>query len=128
MPYSSVASGKGTTSNTTVVGQKAKTAAPSAPAVLRGTLMATVSAAGKPTLTFRGKPVTSLEAGRYTVQVSDSSRQSGLVIQETGQNAVAVAPVAYTGKRLTALTLRAGQWFFYPMFVGKKTYFLVTTK
>jgi len=127
VPYSSVAGGKGSTSNTSVIGQKAK-ASVGVPPMPRGTLVAVVSAAGRPSLTFQGKPVTSLKAGRYTVQVADSSKTSGLIIQETGQNAIAVAPVAYTGKRRTAVTLRVGQWFFYPTFVGKKSYFLVTTK
>jgi hypothetical protein len=125
VPYSSVASGKSTSSNATVIGQQAKT---SVPAVFRGTLDATVTAAGKPSLTFRGKAVTSLKAGRYTIEVADSSKSAGLILQEARQNAIAVAPVSYVGKRHTAVTLRAGQWFFYATFVGAKTYFLVTTK
>jgi hypothetical protein len=127
-PYSSVASGKGTTSNTTVVGQQVKTKGVSAPVVFRGTLQATVSAAGRPSMTFGGKPVTSLKAGRYTIQVVDSSTKGGFVLQERGQDSITVAPVVYVGKRRTSVTLRAGQWFFYPTFVGAKTYFLVTTK
>jgi hypothetical protein len=127
VPYSSVASGKGTTSNTTVVGQKAgKTT--STPVVFRGTLEATVSAAGKPALRFKGKGVTSLEAGRYTIQVTDASKAGGFILQEAGQNAITVAPVSYVGKRHTSVTLHAGQWFFYPTFVGAKIYFLVTSK
>ena len=34
--------------------------------------------------------------------------------------------VAFVGKHSVTLTLRPGQWFFYPTFVGTKTYFLVT--
>jgi hypothetical protein len=127
VPYSSVASGKGTSSNTTVVGQQVKTKT-GVPLVFRGTLDAAVSAAGKPSLRFDGKPVTSLKAGRYTIQVVDSSKQGGFVIQERGQNSITVATVPYVGKRHASVTLSAGQWFFYPTFVGAKTYFLVTTK
>jgi hypothetical protein len=128
VPYSSVASGKGTTSNTTVVGQQVKTKGVSAPVVFRGTLQAAVSASGRPSMTFGGKAVTSLKAGRYTIQVADASTKGGFVLQERGQDAITVAPVAYVGKRHTSVTLRAGQWFFYPTFVGRKTYFLVTNR
>ena len=33
----------------------------------------------------------------------------------------------FVGKRSVTLDLRAGQWFFYSTFVGKKTYFIVVT-
>jgi hypothetical protein len=128
VPYSSVASGKGTTSNTTVIGQQTKTKTAGTPVVFRGALDAGVSAAGKTSLRFKGKPVTSLKAGRYTIQVVDSSKNGGFVLQEAGQSSITVAPAPYVGKRHTSVTLRAGQWFFYPTFVGAKTYFLVTTR
>jgi len=32
---------------------------------------------------------------------------------------------AFVGKRSLSVTLSAGQWFFYPTFVGKKSYFIV---
>ena len=33
----------------------------------------------------------------------------------------------FTGKKTATINLKAGQWLFYPTFVGKKTYFIVTT-
>ena len=34
---------------------------------------------------------------------------------------------AFEGKRSKTVNLKAGQWFFYPSFVGKKDYFIVTS-
>jgi hypothetical protein len=97
-----------------------------APALpLRGSLVATVSPLGAVSLTKNGKPVTSLTAGRYTVKVTDDSRKAGFNIQEVKNNAVTVTTGAFMGKRSKTLSLKAGQWFFYPTFVGKKTYFIV---
>ena len=99
----------------------------SAPLALRGTLVATVNASGTPKLTFQGKGVTALKAGRYTVSASDKSKKGGFIIQKFKGGATTVTGVAYVGKRTQTLNLRAGQWFFYPTFVGAKTYFIVTT-
>jgi hypothetical protein len=127
VPYSTTASGKGTTSNTSVVGASTSSKkSSSTPLVLRGTLVATVSPSGKPSLMFKGKSVTSLKAGRYTVSVVDRSRTGGFVLQEIRKPSTTIAGVPFVGKRTTTVTLRAGQWFFYPTFVGSKTYFIVT--
>jgi hypothetical protein len=90
----------------------------------RGTLLATVKA-GKLTLTDNGKPVTSLLFGRYKITVTDASPSAGFTIQKTGQPGTTITGVAYVGKHSATLTLGAGQWFFYPSFVGHKTYFIV---
>jgi hypothetical protein len=93
----------------------------------RGSLIGTVSSSGTVALATNGKPVTSLKAGRYTVQVTDSSAKAGFNIQEVKNDPITVTTGVFTGKRSKILTLRAGQWFFYPTFVGKKTYFIVVS-
>jgi hypothetical protein len=98
-----------------------------APLALRGTLVATVNASGTPKLTFQGKGVTALKAGRYTVSASDKSKKGGFIIQQFKGGATTVTGVAFVGTHTKTLNLRAGQWFFYPTFVGAKRYFIVTT-
>lgn len=123
--YSSTSSGAGTPS-TDVVGSAASTTATSAP--FRGTLAAAVSSAGKVTLTFKGKSVATLDAGRYTVSVVDQSKKkTGFVLQEIDHAATTLAASPFVGKRSTTIELRAGQWFFYPTSGGSKTYFIVIT-
>ena len=80
---------------------------------------------GKLTLIRNGKPVTTIVQGRYKIVVTDTSRQGGFTIQKTGRPGTTVSGVTYVGKRSATLTLSAGQWFFYPTFVGHKSYFLV---
>ena len=88
---------------------------------------ATVTAAGKVTLSFQGKSVETLKAGRYTVAVTDKSKKSGFVVQEAGQPAISISTGAFTGKRSVPVELLKGQWLFYPSFLGAKKYFLVTS-
>jgi hypothetical protein len=130
--------GTGTTSPPTTVaappgaagGKKSKPASQdivgSAYVPLRGTLVGTVGATGALKLTWDGKPVTSLKAGRYTFRVTDSSKKAGFTVQEIKNDAVTVTTSPFTGTRSKTLNLKAGQWFFYPSFIGKKTYFIVT--
>jgi len=93
----------------------------------QGSLSATVSPAGKLTVTFRGRSVTTLKAGRYTVTVTDRSAKSGFALQEIRQPAIAITGAGFVGKRSRSIDLTSGQWFFYPTFIGKKTYFSVIT-
>src|SRR5215472_13306993 len=84
--------GTGTTSPATTVpappgsggGKRAKPTSQdivgSAYVPLRGTLVGTVGATGALKLTRNGKPVTSLKAGRYTFQVTDSSKKAGFTV------------------------------------------------
>ncbi len=92
---------------------------------LRGTLTGLVSTAGVLSLTEKGKPVKSLTAGRYTFAVTDKSRKSSFTVQEVRAGATTVTAASFVGKRSVTINLRAGQWFFYPSFVGKKSYFIV---
>jgi hypothetical protein len=91
----------------------------------RGTLSASVSEAGTLALSYRGKSVSSLVAGRYTVAVDDRSPRSGFILQELTHPPLSLSGPAFTGRRSERVDLTAGQWFFYPALLGKKTYFLV---
>ena len=125
-PTSSSGSGKGDVQSS-LLGSSSKSSASTTSLPLRGTLVATVSPSGTPKLTYQGKGVTSLKAGRYTVSVSDHSTKGGFIIQGVKQGGTTVTGVAFVGKRNKTLDLKAGQWFFYPTFVGKKTFFIVTS-
>jgi hypothetical protein len=127
-PTTSSTSGKGDTQSS-LLGSSAKSSTSTAGASLplRGTLVATVSASGTPKLTYKGKGVTTLQAGRYTVSVSDHSKKGGFIIQGVKQGATTVTGVAFVGNRRKTLDLKAGQWFFYPTFVGAKSFFIVTS-
>ncbi|HEX4521470.1 MAG TPA: hypothetical protein VH063_17990 [Gaiellaceae bacterium] len=127
-PYSTTGSGKASTSgSSSPIGTAVGKLGAAEPAPLRGTLTGLVSAAGVPRLSFKGKTVTKLESGRYKVSVVDHSRKGGLILQETGRNGTTVAGTTFVGSRTVTVTLKAGQWFFYPTFVGKKNYFIVTS-
>ena len=93
----------------------------------RGTLVGLVNGAGVLSLSDRGKPVKSLLAGRYTFAVTDKSSKSAFTVQEVRANATTVTARSFVGKRSVTINLKAGQWFFYPTFVGKKSYFIVIT-
>ena len=97
---------------------------PPASTVFRGTLLAIVGPKTL-TLTVGGKPVRSLKSGRYRIAVTDRSTQGGFTIQRIKQRATTVSGVSFVGKRSATLELAPGQWFFYPTFVGRKTYFVV---
>jgi hypothetical protein len=120
-------------SNGTVVGSKNGSSSgilaggSSTPVAVRGTLVGTVSPSGVLTLKLDGKSVTSLKQGRYKVSITDESTKNGFTLQHANQDATTVSAVPFVGKRSATLTLRPGQWLYYPTFVGKKTYFLVTS-
>ena len=95
------------------------------PVVNRGTLEGIVSASGKITLTFDGKPVTEITAGRYQVKVVDKSRQEGFTIQQVSKLPTTVTGISFVGHRSATVVLSAGQSLFYPKFTGKKSFFLV---
>jgi hypothetical protein len=105
---------------------KTKSSNPIGSLASRGALIATVTAAGKATLAFKGKGVTSLKAGKYTVKVTDRAAKAGFSLQEYKKSAKTITTAAFKGKKSLTITLAAGQWVFYPTFVAKKSYFIVT--
>jgi hypothetical protein len=116
-PQASSKNGKA--SSTDVVG--------SGVATVRGTILGTVSATGKLTLTSGGKTVSTLKAGLYKFTITDESKKAGFSVQQIKQSATTVTTAPFTGKKTATITLKAGQWLAYPTFVGKKLYFIVTT-
>jgi hypothetical protein len=124
-----------TTATTTTAQAKAPTvvggssaSAPAAPAVSspdRGTLAATVSGTGAVALTDKGKAVTTLRAGRYTIVVIDASRRTGFVVQQTHGATTWLSTGAFTGKRTRSIDLTKGQWSFSASPAGAKTWFIV---
>ena len=96
----------------------------SAVAPFRGTLTGAVSAAGRLTIAFKGKSVTSLKAGRYTVAVSDRSSTNGFLLQKPRHTALTVAGTTFIGKRSLSVTLTAGKWLVLPR-LGTATYSIV---
>ena len=79
----------------------------------RGTLAAAVSAAGKPSLTYKGQIVQKLTSGRYTVAVIDRSRKGGFTLQRTSKRPISVTGPAFVGKRAETLSITQGQWLFF---------------
>ena len=124
-PPSTSASGGSKTSGT-VAKNPSVVGSALAPATPRGTLTASVGSTGALRLASNGKSVTSLHAGRYRLVVTDQSPTRGFTIQEIKKPPQTISGGAFTGTRSLTLNLRAGQWFFYSTFVGKKTYFIVT--
>jgi hypothetical protein len=97
----------------------------SAQAKLMGTLKASVAASGKPTLTFGGKAVKTLKAGRYTFTVGDHSRQAGLVVGNAAKPAITLSGAAAVETSSRIVTLSRGRWFFAASVRGSKIYFSV---
>jgi hypothetical protein len=92
----------------------------------RGTLAASVDAAGKLGLTKKGKAVGTLRAGLYTFTVRDDSARSGFAIQRLKASAITLTGVGYKGTHVKTIDLKAGHWaFFSPG--GKKSYFIVVS-
>ncbi len=115
-----ISSGKGGKApSTDVVG--------SANPTVRGTLVGSVSATGRLTLTSGGKKVSTLPAGRYTFRLTDKSKKAGFNLQTIKQAAKSLTGIAFVGTKSVKVNLRAGQWLFYPTFVGKKSYFIVVS-
>jgi hypothetical protein len=92
---------------------------------LRGTLMGSVTTAGKLVLRLNGKAVTSLRAGRYKITVLDETSKSGFLIQKLGKNATTVTSKPFLGRNSILITFNAGKWFYFSP-AAKKTGFTVT--
>jgi len=93
----------------------------------RGTLTGAVSAAGRLTFAYKGKSVSRLTAGRYTIAVTDKSSTNGFILKKIKRAAVSVTGVVFVGKRSASVDLTAGTWFFTPR-LGKTTYSIVVRR
>jgi hypothetical protein len=90
----------------------------------RGTLTGAVSAAGTLTFAYKGKSVTSLKAGRYTIAVTDRSSTNGFLLEKINHAAVSVTGMAFVGRHSVSVNLTAGKWLVLPR-LGKTTYSIV---
>jgi hypothetical protein len=108
------ANSKSTVSSKDIVG--------SGNAPFRGTLAGTVDPAGKLSLAFKGRGLTSLKAGRYTITVTDRSGSSGLLLQKAKRAAVAITGPTFVGKRSASVTLTPGRWSFATRAGGRAAY------
>ena len=96
----------------------------SAVAPFRGTLTAGVTAGGMLTLAYKGKSITTLKAGRYTVAVTDRSSSESFMLQKANREPVSLTGAAFIGKRSASVTLTAGKWLVMPH-AGKTAYSIV---
>jgi hypothetical protein len=122
------AAGSGSTSSTGgAVGSKAAagTTKKAMPLPKRGTLVGSVSAAGALKLEHDGKPVARLEPGRYTIRVTDKTKRNGFILQESGRPSKSLTTAPFVGVKSVTVSMPAGQWFFYPTFIGAKVFFAV---
>jgi hypothetical protein len=78
----------------------------------RGTLTATVSKAGRPTVLLAGAPAGNLLAGTYRIAVTDRSPRAGLAVAKPGLTARNLTGVRFVGKRSVSLRLTPGRWTF----------------
>jgi hypothetical protein len=101
---------------TSPVGPNVKNSDPVGSGLLpyRGSLAAAVSAAGKPSLTRKGRAVSSLKAGRYTIAVIDGSAKAGFTLKKVEPSTwtAALTGKAFVGKRSVKVQLGAGRWTF----------------
>jgi len=96
-----------------------------APTPIRGTLTGTVSASGKLTLAYKGKTVTSLTAGTYTIIVRDESAKNGFMLEKT-KRVVSITGSAFVGKHAATVKLTAGTWFISPR-LGTQAHSILVT-
>jgi hypothetical protein len=87
---------------------------------VRGKLAASVSPAGKLALSFQGKSVGGLTAGRYTFTVVDESPRSGFMLEKSGHAPMKVTGPAFVGKRTLTVNLTAGRWLVLPAAGGRQ--------
>jgi hypothetical protein len=94
---------------------------------LVGTVKGSVSVTGKPALSFNGKAVKTLKAGRYSVMVVDHSKKAGLIVWPLGKHSITLSGAVAVGTSSHTVTLGAGKWFFEALARGPRIYFTVTS-
>ena len=76
----------------------------------RGKLSGTVSPDGALTLRYKGREVTNLIAGRYTITITDQSATHGFMLEKVARSPVSLTGGRFVGKRSASVELTAGQW------------------
>ena len=92
----------------------------------RGKLTGAVSPGGALTLLYKGRVVTSLMAGRYTITITDKSATNGFMLEKAARSTVRLTGGSFVGKRSTSVDLTAGQWHALSG-LGAKTYAIVVS-
>ena len=93
---------------------------------VRATLTGALNAAGKPTLTAKGKPVSVLKTGRYKLAITDRDAKASFTLEAVHGGAVKdLTTTPFVGKKSVTLVLTPGRWMYYSD-RGKASYFLVT--
>ena len=92
----------------------------------RGTLTATLSANGKPSLTKKGKAISTLLVGRYTFAITDHDPNGGFTILGPTKVKTTLTGVKFVGKHSATVVLKAGRWM-YLSGLGQIHYFVVTS-
>jgi hypothetical protein len=93
---------------------------------VKGTLDASVSAAGTPVLKNAGKTVATLKAGRYKFTITDRDPKHGfLVLGPTSKSPTNLTGVKFVGTKSLAVKLTAGKWTYYTN-LGTIRFFRVT--
>jgi hypothetical protein len=77
----------------------------------RGTITGSVSPSGKLTLSFKGKSVTRLTAGRYTFKITDRSSSHGFMLAK-GRKSLDLTAARFVGTHTAKVDLSAGKWLF----------------
>src|SRR5262249_2088402 len=78
----------------------------------RGTLTASVNSAGRLSLAYKGKGLTGLKAGKYTIAVTDKSANAGLVLEKLKRAPLSITGGAFMGTRSVRVQLTTGRWLF----------------
>jgi hypothetical protein len=88
---------------------------------VRGTVTAAISSAGGLSLAYKGKSIGRLNAGRYTIAVTDKSTTSGFVLQKKTHAATSITTRTFVGRKSAKVELTPGKWVFTPS-GGKQAY------
>ena len=115
----------GSTGGSTSSGGGTSTTKGTTPTTLTGTLTGTVTAAGKATLTYKHKSLTTLAPGLYKVTIADKSKKVGFIVQMTHGTTTTVSTGPGVGTKTVTINLKAGQWFFYTAKGTPKSGFIV---
>jgi hypothetical protein len=91
-----------------------------------GTLVLSVGASGRPSLTLDAKPVKTIKHGRYELIVGDNSKKAGLLLGRGAAQPSTLSGAAAVGTSLRTMTVASGRWYFEPSRAGPKSYFTVT--
>jgi hypothetical protein len=121
-----VSSGQTATTTTTPTGTQSSSDVVGSAITLRGALRGTVGARGAVQLTFHGRPLPQLRAGRYRLTVTDDSPKRGLELQRLHLRPQALTGASFVGTRTVTLDLGPGRWFYYST-PARKLQFLVVT-